>query len=70
MLLVLTVRTFSAASIVQSVQRLATGWIVQESNPAGIDILGAVQTPLEAYSAPLYNGYRDFPRNKTVGAWC
>ena len=50
--------------VAQSVQRLATGWTVRESNPGGGEIFRTC--PDRPWGPPslLYNGYRVFPRSK------
>ena len=59
-----------AAGIAQSVKRLATGWIVRESNPGGSEIFRT--RPDRPWGPPslLYNGYPVFPRGKAAGGWC
>jgi hypothetical protein len=59
----------NGAGIAQSVQRLAEGWMVRESNPGGGDFFAPVQTRSEAHPAFLYNGYRVFSGGKAAGAW-
>ena len=57
------------AGIAHSVQRLATGWEVQGSNPGGVEIF---RTPPDRSWGPpslLYNGYWFFPWDKAAGAW-
>ena len=58
------------AGLAQSVQRLATGWTVQGSNPGGGEIFRT--RPDRPWCPPslLYNGYRVFPGGKAAGAWC
>jgi hypothetical protein len=53
------------AGIAQSVQRLATGWMVRGSNPGGGEIFST--RPDRSWGPPslLYNGYR----GKAAGAW-
>ena len=50
--------------VAQSVQRLATGWTVRESNPGGGEIFRTC--PDRPWGPPsiLYNGYRVFPGGK------
>ena len=55
--------------VVQSVQRLATGWTVRGSNPGGGEIFRTFpDRPWGPPSLP-YNGYRVFPEGKAAGAW-
>ena len=53
----------------QSVQRLATGWTVQGSNPGGGEIFRT--RPDRSWGPPslLFNGYRVFHGGKAAGAW-
>ena len=58
------------AGIAQSVQRLATGWTVQGSNPGGGRDFPHTSRPiLGPTQPPIYNGYRVFPAGKAAGAW-
>ena len=57
------------AGIAQSVQRLATGWRVQESNDGGGEIFRTCPDLPWGVPSPLYNGYRVFPGGKAAGAW-
>ena len=52
------------AGIAQSVWRLATGWAVRGSNPAGDEIFRT--RPDQPWGPPtiLYNGLRVFPGDK------
>jgi hypothetical protein len=54
------------AGITQSVEEIARGWTVQESNPGGGDIF---RTRPDWPTSMLYNGYRVFPGGKAAGAW-
>jgi hypothetical protein len=47
--------------VAQSIYRLATGWMVRESNPGGNEIFRTY--PDRPWGPPslLYNGYRVFP---------
>ena len=56
-------------AIVQSVQRLAMGWMVRGSNPGGGEIFRT--RPYRPWGPPSlpYNGYRVFPWDKAAGAW-
>jgi hypothetical protein len=54
----------SMGPVAQSLQRLATGWTVWESNPGGGEIFRTC--PDRPWGPPslLYNGYRDIPGGK------
>ena len=56
------------ARIAQSLQRLATGWTVRESNPGGGEVFRT--HPDRSWVPPilLYNGYRVIPGGKPTGA--
>ena len=55
---------FTQGRVAQSVQRLATGWTVQGSNPDGGEIFHTC--PERPWGPPslLYNGYRVLPGGK------
>ena len=57
------------SGIAQSVQRLATGRTIRESNLGGGEIF--LTRPDRPWGPPslLYNGYRIFPGSKAAGAW-
>jgi len=57
------------AGIAQSVQRLATGWTVQGSNPGGGLIFRTRSDGPWRPPSLLYSGYRVFPEGKAAGAW-
>ena len=57
------------AAIVQSVQRLATGWTVWGSKPGGGEIFRTRPDRLRGPPSLLYNGYRVFLGGKAAGAW-
>jgi len=66
---IITAVSTTGAGIVQSVQRLATGWTVRGSNPGGGEIFRT--NPDRPWGLPglLYNGYRLFPGGKAAAAW-
>jgi hypothetical protein len=49
------------AQLVQSVQRLATGWTVQGSNPGGARFSASVQTGPGDHPVPYTMGTGSFP---------
>jgi hypothetical protein len=59
------------AEIAQSVWQLATGWMVQGSNPSGGECQIFHTRPDQPWGplSPLYNGYWVFPGGKTAGVW-
>ena len=59
---------YDTAGRAQSVQRLATGWTVRESNPGGGEIFRTCQYRLGGLSSLLYNAYRVFPGGNAVEA--
>ena len=58
------------ARIAQSVQGLATGWMVRGSNPGGGEIF--CTHPDWPWGTPslLYNGYWAFSAGQAAGTWC
>jgi hypothetical protein len=59
----------SVGPVVQSVERLATGWTVRGSNPGGEARFSApVQTGPGAHPASCTMGTGSFPRQRTAGA--
>ena len=57
------------AGIVQSIQKLVTGWTVRGSNAGGGEIFR--NRPERPWGPPsiLYNGYRVFSVGKAAGTW-
>ena len=58
-----------SAGIAQSVQRLATGWMVRGSNPGGGKIFRTSSYWPQGLHSLLYDVYRVFPRSKAAGAY-
>ena len=57
------------AGSAQSVQRLATGWMVRGSNPGKGKIFRARSYRSWGPFSLLYNGYRVIPGGKMAEAW-
>jgi hypothetical protein len=56
------------AEMAQSVQRLATGWLVRGLNAGGVRFSAPIQTGSGAKTSLLYNGcWFSFPGVKQVG---
>ena len=57
------------AGVAKSLQLLATGWTVRETNPGGGEIFRTRPDRPWGPSSLLYNGYRVFPGGKAAEAW-
>jgi len=57
------------AGIVQSVQRLTTGWTVRGSNPGEGEIFRTSPDRFWGPPSLLYKGYRVFPGGTAAGTW-